>query len=688
MKKKLKQLLALVLTLAVVMGFALPAAAADPGPRVTIEKVSNDAVTAEPEMHTAETKEDTPQYADTDMVRVSITLAGASTVDAGYATRSIANNAAADIYRTGLKVQQQAMAQRISQDVLGGEALDVVWNMTLLTNTISANVPYGKIEAIEALDGVASVTLENRYEPDVVSTGDADPDMATSGAMIGSTAAWADGYTGAGSRIAVIDTGTDTDHISFDGKAFEYSLEQLAADAGKSKDEFVASLDLLDVDEIAAVLPKLNISKLVPDASKLYFTSKLPFVFNYVDEDFDITHDNDKQGEHGSHVAGIATANRYVSDGKGGYEKALDSVFVQGVAPDAQLITMKVFGKGGGAYDSDYMVAIEDAVMLGCDAVNLSLGSGNAGFTTPDAKYQSILDKLAETDTVVSISAGNSSSWPEKSVNGTGALYLDDVNFATGGSPGSYKNSFGVASVDNSGTTGYSFSYGDGAKVFYTDTADSGYTNKAFATLDTSADGSGTEYEYVYFENTGADADGNSLLTDYADVVSGKIAFVFRGTSSFYQKHMAVAAAGAAGAVVCNNQAGVIRMDLSDSTATIPCISILQTEAADIKAASTPVYAEDGTTVLYYTGKLTVSGKMSTSTGSSGSYTMSDFSSWGVPSDLSMKPEITAPGGNIYSVNGAVAGGQAYEVMSGTSMAAPQVAGMAALVARTSAKTV
>lgn len=435
MKKKLKQLLALVLTLAVVMGFALPAAAADPGPRVTIEKVSNDAVTAEPEMHTAETKEDTPQYADTDMVRVSITLAGASTVDAGYATRSIANNAAADIYRTGLKVQQQAMAQRISQDVLGGEALDVVWNMTLLTNTISANVPYGKIGAIEALDGVASVTLENRYEPDVVSTGDADPDMATSGAMIGSTAAWADGYTGAGSRIAVIDTGTDTDHISFDGKAFEYSLEQLAADAGKSKDEFVASLDLLGVDEIAAVLPKLNISKLVPDASKLYLTSKLPFAFNYVDENFDITHDNDKQGEHGSHVAGIATANRYVSDGKGGYEKALDSVFVQGVAPDAQLITMKVFGKGGGAYDSDYMVAIEDAVMLGCDAVNLSLGSGNAGFTTPDAKYQSILDKLAETDTVVSISAGNSSSWPENSVNGTGALYLDDVNFATGGSP-------------------------------------------------------------------------------------------------------------------------------------------------------------------------------------------------------------------------------------------------------------
>ena len=61
---------------------------------------------------------------------------------------------------------------------------------------------------------------------------------------------------------------------------------------------------------------------------------------------------------------------------------------------------------------------------------------------------------------------------------------------------------------------------------------------------------------------------------------------------------------------------------------------------------------------------------------------MSSFSSWGIPGSLELKPEITAPGGNIYSVNGLVAGGTAYENMSGTSMAAPQVAGMAALVAQ------
>ena len=68
---------------------------------------------------------------------------------------------------------------------------------------------------------------------------------------------------------------------------------------------------------------------------------------------------------------------------------------------------------------------------------------------------------------------------------------------------------------------------------------------------------------------------------------------------------------------------------------------------------------------------------------------MSDFSSWGVPGSLELKPEITAPGGSIYSVWGANKSSDAatdrhdqYETMSGTSMASPQVAGMAAVVAQ------
>ena len=59
-----------------------------------------------------------------------------------------------------------------------------------------------------------------------------------------------------------------------------------------------------------------------------------------------------------------------------------------------------------------------------------------------------------------------------------------------------------------------------------------------------------------------------------------------------------------------------------------------------------------------------------------GAYKMSDFSSWGVSPDMRLKPEVTAPGGNIYS---SVPGG-GYQYMSGTSMATPQITGVSAVV--------
>ena len=91
-----------------------------------------------------------------------------------------------------------------------GSRLDVQWNLTLAANLISANVAYGDIETIQSVSGVKDVFLETRYEPCVVDeVGTADPNMATSRNMIGSSAAYAAGYTGAGTRVAVTDTGLE-----------------------------------------------------------------------------------------------------------------------------------------------------------------------------------------------------------------------------------------------------------------------------------------------------------------------------------------------------------------------------------------------------------------------------------------------------------------------------------------------
>ena len=428
--KSWKRLISMLLTAAMLFALAVPSVSAadsadDSKPHVAWEKVED-----APRIVNArkvETIEQTPVYTDSDLVRVSIVLEDASTLEAGFSTVNIAENAAALRYREDLAAKQDQLASRISSSVLKGKALDVVWNLTLAANIISANVEYGQIDAIKAVKGVADVFVETRYEPDVVSRDTYDPNMATGTEMVNATLAWASGYTGAGSKIAIVDTGLDIDHQSFDAGAFDYAIAEVEAD-GKT-------VELMTKADVEAVWDQLNISSdefvASATADDAYVSSKVPFAMNYVDANTDATHLNDTQGEHGSHVASIAAANRYIPDGNGGYTAALESVLTQGEAPDAQLVIMKVFGKGGGAYDSDYFAAIEDAIVLGCDSVNLSLGSGNPGLTT-NSTYADLLDSLAEANIVWTNSSGNAYHWANSTYSGY--LYAWDASFAMTGS--------------------------------------------------------------------------------------------------------------------------------------------------------------------------------------------------------------------------------------------------------------
>ena len=678
----LRRVLSVVLTVAMVFSLVVPAVSAEQAKaettrELTLTPMERSELEASRKLgQTTDTKGESNEaaYAPTDVVRVTIELEKAGTLAAGFKAEGIATNAGAKAYRESLKADQKAVTAKI-ESAIGGK-LDVKWNLTLAANFISANVLYGQIEAIKAIDGVKDVFLENRYEPQKAEQGTEEPNNGSASYMIGSNLAWAEGYTGAGSKVAIIDTGADTEHLSFSGEALEYALAQNAEALGVSYDEYVASLNLLTVESIEAVKDQLNAP--IGSGEAAYRNTKIGFGYNYVDNTASyIEHTNDSQGEHGSHVAGIATANRFVKvDDE--FKPALEAVGTQGVAPDAQLVVMKVFGKGGGAYDSDYMVAIEDAIVLGCDSANLSLGSGAVGFGFSDG-YEYVMNELVENGMVVAFSAGNSGMWYDTPNNANMPypyLYADDNNYATGGSPGSFTNTLATASVDNVGQTGYPLIFGD-VHVFYSETD---YDQDPIISL------AGEEREYIFFENTGVDGNDVDLLAPYADAIAGKVLLCSRGASSFYQKVNAAAAAGAIGVVIYNNQPGIINMNLTGITTTIPAVSILQSFGEAIKAQSTPVY--DGEDIIYYTGTMTVSAEIEVQVPEiSDTVEVSSFSSYGTPGTMVLKPEILTPGGNIYSVWGANIAASSptdshedYEVMSGTSMAAPQTAGLAAVL--------
>ena len=666
-KHKLTRTLALLLTFALLVsvlpGVLSPVRAAQEKPAVA--EVSVDRISAElTQTDTLSEAEGSPEV-DLDpqeTVRIFIVFEGKSLLEAGYSTRNLVSNTRALEYTRALEQEQTQTLRRVQAQALDGEELPVRRSFTVALNAVSATVPYGNLEAISKIDGVKGVYLVPVYDTCTTET-----KTITAGSMVGSYDTWAAGYTGAGMRIAVIDTGLDTDHPSFSEGGFLYGLEQTAAEQNTTVDSY----DLLDVDEIGKALPYLNAAKDLAGvtADQLHLNAKVPFAFNYIDQDLDVTHDHDTKGDHGTHVSGIAAANLYV-DQNGGtdYVNMRQTQGVVGIAPDAQLLCMKVFGKNGGAYSDDYIAAIQDCLYLGVDVINMSLGS-SAGFTRSyegTELVNEVFDRLSSTDVVVAVSAGNAYSSAYSNETGTDRLLTGDVDNDVLGSPGAYGNSLTVASAVNSGITTHYFTAAAQSFTF-ADTATTPFESLA---------GSDESREYAYLflgdpmndEDTAKYGAASAYTAVVRAAVKGKIVLVSRGGGvSFQDKQAAAQSAGAAALIVYNNAAGDISMRLDDACL-LPSISISKAAGEAIRDASTK--QDDGS----LTGMLQVYRDVKTFENVGAG--MSDFSSWGVPSDLTLKPEITAPGGNIYSStdNGT------YGLMSGTSMAAPSTAGMAALV--------
>lgn len=502
-------------------------------------------------------------------------------------------------------------------------ASDLTYSYTTVLNGFSMKLPYGKLDEVRSLNGVKNVWVAEQYSlPEDLSADDDTISMNSSTGMVGSTEANAMGYDGTGTIVAILDTGFMKAHEAF---------SVMPTNTKYSK------------DDIASLLQSQSLASKVTDADSVYINEKAPYGYDYANGDAD----PEAVGQaHGVHVAGTVAGN----NGKD----------FHGVAPNAQLMIMKIFGDGSGSTSDDIILAgVDDSVKLGADSINMSLGSP-AGFTDygdeneseeENLTYYGVYTRAEKAGVNVLVAAGNETSSTNYNAhnNLTYAEYPDNAIVA---SPSTLEASLSVASVDNVKSTSYYMLLGE-EKLAYNNAVNSA-SSTPYDILDTM---DGKTLEYVMVPGLGEEADYEGLD------VTGKIAVVQRGGLNFGTKAENASKAGAAACIIYDNVNGAI-INAALESFFIPTVTVTKIAGAKLAAASEKKVSFSKE---YY-------GLVDNPVGGG----VSSFSSKGPAPDLTIKPEISAPGGGIRSsVLGAA---DAYEVYSGTSMATPHMAGEAALL--------
>ena len=418
---------------------------------------------------------------------------------------------------------------------------------------------------------------------------------------------------GEGKVIAVIDTGVDTTHQAFTGE--------------------LAGTPALTPQKVAALSSQLGEGK-----TGVYISQKFPFAYDYADGDNDASPREGGSGFHGTHVAGIAAGNA-------------DKIV--GTAPNAQVIVAKVTRSEDDALlDSALLASLDDMLVLHPDVINLSLGWTAGMDNEADSVYATVYKKLQEAGITVNAASGNAFSTGYGNNSGKGLPYASDPDSSVIDEPATYSSVVAVASVENAlirnaftvngKDIGYQRSRGmNGEKVAY------------FSDLP-----AGT-YEYVD-AGFASEEDVAALKEKYPDGLAGKIALVSRGKMTYQKKVENLYDLHPAGILVYNNVSVGSLIIMNLTTQDLPAAFISQADGqAMLDAPEHKLSIAEGQVLPQ-----------------SSIYEASEFSSWGVSPDLRLKPEIAAPGGNVFSSipNGA------YEQTSGTSMATPQMAGISAIV--------
>ena len=527
-----------------------------------------------------------------------------------------------------------AMRARIAAAVEGvvpGAQVTTVRDYTHALDGFAIEAPASALSAIQQVEGVKAAFIEGTHKPmETAAEGSGAPVLANASSLA-MTRANQTTQKGDGQVIEVIDSGLQTDHDAFSG----------------SMDGVDARMSQADAQALAGTLPH--------GSAGTYVNSKIPFAYDYADNDANVVPTSTKDMSHGTHVAAIAAAN-------GGE--------VRGTAPNAQIIVAKVVHDADGVMsDSALLAALDDALVIKPDVINISLGDDAGMSSDAGSIFAGVYEKLTDAGITVNAAAGNAFSNAYGNNSGQNKPFATDPDTGTLGEPASYQSTLAVASVDNQEALSY-VSLGDRTIAYRTALDGQGQAvpglrdipEKSYRVVDAGA-GGGDELDKY--------AGTNRLSLADAIVLEDKGGTDTRTGTAMTDELKASYLTGfpstpAALMIADTDESDSPYQSILGATTTMPTVTITKKDGEAIRQALSAANGADVYLSVTHSGIVLASNNP----------TASEFSAWGVTPDLRLKPEIAAPGGDIMS---AYLGNQ-YQRLSGTSMASPQVAGISALV--------
>lgn len=565
-----------------------------------------------------------PRALDTSPATFMLELGPAPVTVADAAAGGKLGQAQKDALKAQLKAAQAPVAR--AAKALGAKVLGTY---QLVYDGVKVLSTGGKSAALAAIPGVVAI---HRLIP-------VEPDNVHGVPLTGAPAVWDGlaGLHGEGIKIGIIDTGIDYTHADFGGPG------------------------------TAAAYTAAHAAETAP-ANPAYFGPGAPKVKGGTDLVGDAYNANGTGAQlvphpdpnpldcfgHGSHVAGTAAGFGVLNDGTtytGPYDASTiagHAWFVgPGVAPKADLYAIRVFGCAGSTNET--VDAIEWAVANGMDVINMSLGSPYGGDDDPSAVAS---DNAAADGVIVVASAGNNGPNPYLTgapAAGTRAISVA-ANDPTASFPAAHLAISGGPTINAIDANGYAFA--DGTT----------YTIK------------------VIYSSPGVISLGCSVAADGGpgSLPANTIIVVARGTCARVAKAIFGQQAGAAAVVMVNSSSafppfeGPITSNPDDGvpyTVTIPFFGVQGSGTPSTSTNGAAFIANDGGTITATNFTLANPGYLAPASFTSGGPRSGD--SW-------LKPDVTAPGVSIASVG--IGTGYGPAIMSGTSMASPHTAGMAALV--------